>query len=497
LLGAVLRRSDADLGSAVDRLVQAGILSRQGVPPQASYLFRHALVQDAAYGMLLREPRRALHARIAETIEGRFADLAETEPEILAHHFSRAALAGPACRYFERAGDRSVARSAYAEAVAHFNAALAQAERLPPGTERSERELSVLLKQGPAVHIFKGMQSPDAELAYRRAYDLAKELNEEKRLFKALWGLWFCANVGRATAAARDRVDELVALGQKSGDDMLLLEAIHCRWSTAFFRGDVAAVLADSADGIRHYDIEHHSGLGAEFGGHDPGVCAHIVGALALALSGRPRAAAAGVESAFALAKRLNQPISIAFAFMNAIQTYQVIGDRHAVAPLASDLIELAEAFNLPPQLSIATFTAAWASASGPGLDDGLRAMEAEFARVCRMGPVPQFYAGLLAGVGFYVPELHRLHGECLLRLDPDNVAVAVRSFETAIETATLQQAHIFRLAAAISLARAWAGAGRPEQGIAPLRQIVEILGDEDDVGQLAIAREMLSAQSP
>jgi predicted ATPase len=100
-------------------------------------------------------------------------------------------------------------------------------------------------------------------------------------------------------------------------------------------------------------------------------------------------------------------------------------------------------------------------------------------------------------GVGFYVPELHRLHGECLLRLDPDNVAVAVRSFETAIETATLQQAHIFRLAAAISLARAWAGAGRPEQGIAPLRQIVEILGDEDDVGQLAIAREMLSAQSP
>ncbi|MGA7489123.1 MAG: hypothetical protein WBW74_19545 [Xanthobacteraceae bacterium] len=520
LLAAVARKPDAELEAALDRLVEAGLLSRQGVLPYASYLFKHALVQDAAYGMLLREPRRALHARIAEALESQFADVAQAEPEILAHHFSRADLAGPASRHLEGAGDRAVARSAYAEAVAHFGAALAQLDRLPASPERSQRELAVLLKQGPAVLILRGMRSDDVEQIYRRAYDLAKSLGNEPGLFKALWGLWFCANLNRRTDIARDRAEELVALAQRSGDENLFLEAIHCRWSTAFFRGDVAGTLAGAREGLELYDPARHSPLGAEFGGHDPGVCAHTVGGLAFAQSGSPREAADRVEQGIALSRKLNQPPSVAFAIMNALTAYQMIGDRDAVMRLASQMTELADKFDLPVQRSIATFMSAWAGACGAGLDAGLQAMESEFPRVSAMGPIPIYCTGLLAGVrleaawaagalelldsvlktvnepgvGLYVPEIHRLRGECLLRLDPGDFDAAVREFESAIAAAKQQQAHAFQLAAAVSLARAWAAAGRPENGIAPLQEAVGAFGENDELPQLALARVMLSA---
>jgi tetratricopeptide (TPR) repeat protein len=521
LLAAVARKPDAELEAALERLTEAGLLSRQGMPPYVSYLFKHALVQDAAYGMLLREPRRALHARIADALETQFSDVAQAEPEIVAHHFSRADLAGPASGHLERAGDRAVARSAYAEAVAHFSAALAQLDRLPASTERSRHVLAVLLKQGPAVLILRGLRSGEVEQIYQRAYDIAKSLGDEPGSFKALWGLWFCANLSGRNDVARDRVEELVALGQRSGDENLFLEAIHCRWSTAFFRGDVPGTLAGAREGLALYDPARHSRLGAEFGGHDPGVCAHTVSGLAFAQSGRPRAAADSVERGIALARTLNQPPSVAFAIMNALTTYQMIGDRSAVTRLASQMTELADRFDLPSQRSIARFMSAWARACGNELESGLQAMESEFPRVSATGPIPVYYTGLLAGVrleagqprpalelldgvlktesepgvGLYVPEIHRLRGECLLRLAPGDLA-AVRELEAAIAAAKQQQAHAFRLAAAVSLARAWAVAGRPEHGIAHLQEAVGVFDKSDGPAQLAPARAMLSAHS-
>jgi predicted ATPase len=331
-----------------------------------------------------------------------------------------------------------------------------------------------------------------------------------------------CANIGRRTDIARDRAEELVALGQRSGDEALFLEAIHCRWATAFFRGDIARALADSREGIRHYDRERHSRLGAEFGGHDPGVCAHAVAGLALAQFGSTREAADNVERGLALAQTLNQPSSLAHAIVNAMTAYQIIGDRVAVLRLGQRLIELADRFKLPAPRSIATFLSGWASACGDGLTGGLEVMESEFARVSIMGPLPQHHAGLLAsvrleggqaaralelldtilstvkepGVGFFLPELHRLRGECLLRLDPRNFDHAAREIETAIATAEQQQARAFQLRAAISLARAWAAMGSPEKGTAPLHKVVSAFGEDDDAPALGEARQILSAQS-
>ena len=145
LLAAVTHKPEAELGSGLDRLIEAGLVSRQGLPPNATYLFKHALVQDAAYGTLLREPRRALHARIAEIIESQFAEIAESRPELLARHCTEAALIEKASSLWGKAGQRSLERSALVEAVAQFTRALEQIAALPatPALRREEIKLQV------------------------------------------------------------------------------------------------------------------------------------------------------------------------------------------------------------------------------------------------------------------------------------------------------------------------------------------------------------------
>ena len=147
LLAAVVHKPEAELGAALDRLIAAGLLFRQGVPPHATYLFKHALVQDAAYGTLLREPRRALHARIAETLESQFAEIAESQPELLARHCTEAGLIEKAAGLWGKAGQRSLERSALVEAAEQFTRALDQIATLPatPALRREQIKLQVAL----------------------------------------------------------------------------------------------------------------------------------------------------------------------------------------------------------------------------------------------------------------------------------------------------------------------------------------------------------------
>jgi class 3 adenylate cyclase/tetratricopeptide (TPR) repeat protein len=522
LLAAVAPVSAGELDTALARLTEASLVFPQARATEPSYSFKHALTRDVAYDSLLRARRQQLHERIARILEERFPALVEAEPEILAYHFSRADLPDHACLYFERAGDRAAARSAYAEAVAHFDAALAEAGRIPPGRERDERELSVLLKHAPAVFIYRGLQRLELKQDYERAHELAQSLGDTHAVFKAVWGLWFCANLGRQTATARDRAEELVALARSFGDEDLFLEALHCRWATAFFRGDFARATADSREGTKLYDSKRHSRLAAEFGGHDPGVCANTSFAQALAQLGRPREAAAAAERALALAKTLNHPNSLAFAFMNAMTAYQIIGDRAAVLRLASQMFDIADKYNLPPPRAIAAFMSGWARACGSELGAGLQIMETEFARVSTMTPLPQFYASLLAsvrlaagqperalepldatlnavtepGVGAYLPEIHRLRGECLLQVDPPRFDAAVAEFETAIAIAKQQQATAFQLRAAMSLARALAATDGAGKATAPLHDAIAAIAADNDSPDLAAARQFLAAHA-
>jgi hypothetical protein len=232
-LQAVVRKPEAELQSALDRLVTIGLLFRQGLPPHATYLFKHALVRDVAYGSLLRHQRQHLHGRIADVLAEHFPTRVEAEPEVLANHYREAGMADAAITYFERAGDRAAARSAYIEATAHFRAAIEQADRLPEKKERARRALTLLLKLGPAIGWTIGEWKPEFEAVYRRARDLGREVGDGPELFRATWGLSAYARRSDEKQS-RKWTEELTSLAQRLGDESLLLEAQHCRWVMSF-----------------------------------------------------------------------------------------------------------------------------------------------------------------------------------------------------------------------------------------------------------------------
>src|SRR5580692_550330 len=470
ILDAVVPRGGAALEAALTDLVAAGILLPEGRGLERGFSFKHALLRDAAYDSLLLTRRREWHERTARAVEQRFPELAASEPEVLAYHFAEAGQPAPACDYRMRAGDRAASRSAYQEAVAHFSAGLKAAETLPASADRTRRQLDFLLKLGPALIVARGMGSSEVEDAYRRAAELGEATGDEPATFKAKWGLWLNANIRRKTALARDRADELLALAQRSGDGDLMLEAYHCRWSTAFFRGDVAATLKDCRIGIATYDIARHRHLGHAFGGHDPGVCAEVCSLMALQMAGDKTDAERATARGLALAEALDHPNTLAHALHNIAIGHQLAGDRDAAYAAASRATALAQKFGLTQWRANSLLQTAWATAVGGGIADAARLVDAEIASATASGPLPQYFIGLAAevllgagraadalahldraiagidepGVGFYVPEIYRLRGECLLALDRNNNNEARQAFVTARDIANRQGAVIF-----------------------------------------------------
>jgi class 3 adenylate cyclase/tetratricopeptide (TPR) repeat protein len=479
LLDAVAPRGGAELEATLAKLVAAGIVFPEGRGLERSFSFKHALVRDAAYESLLLGRRRQWHERIARALEQRFPELAASEPELLAHHFGEAGLAGPACDYRMRAGDQAVSRSAFPEAVAHFSAGLKLADALPEPADRMRRQLDFLLKLGPALMPVRGMQSTEVEDVYRRASEIGAAIGDDAATYKAKWGLWLNANLRRKTALARDRAGELLTLAQRSGDGDLLLEAYHCRWSTAFFRGDVAAAVGDGRIGVETYDMARHRHLGHIFGGHDPGVCAHVVMANALQLSGDREQAEDSGAHGLALAETLDHPNSLAHALHNSAIRLQLVGDRDAAFATAHRAAALAEKFGLLPWRAGSLLLTGWATAIGSGVADAARLIDAEIDKATAGGPLPQYYLGLAAevllaagrpadglahldraiagidepGVGFYLPEIYRLRGECLLALNRGNRDEVRSAFATARDIAQRQGAVIFERRAEASLA--------------------------------------------
>lgn len=477
LLKAVTARSADELESMLAKLVAAGIVFPDERSLDRSFSFKHALVRDAAYESLLLTRRRDWHQRIARALEENFADITSSEPEVLAHHFGEAGLSGPACNYRMRAGDQAVSRSAYPEAIAHFSAGLRLAEALPT-QDRMHRQLDFLLKLGAASAVAHGLQSAEMEDAYAQASEIGEKLGNGVKSFQAKWGLWLSANLRRKTALARDRANELVTLAQRSGDGELLLEAYHCRWSTAFFRGDVADTLDSSRKGVEMYDIARHRHLGHEFGGHDPGVCAHSQCGSAFQLAGDGQNAAQHFAQSLALAEMLDHSNSLAHALHNCGMGFQLGADRDATFMAARRAVGLAEKFGLPPWRASSLVISSWAMAVGSSIADAARLIDAEIDNATRVGPLPQYYLGLAAevllaagragdglghldraiagidqpGVGFYLPEIYRLRGACLLALDRDNRNEAIAAFTIARDIAESQGAVIFKRRAEASL---------------------------------------------
>ncbi len=480
LLDAIAPKHGSELEDALAKLVAAGIMFPEGRGQERSFSFKHALVRDAAYESLLLGRRREWHERIARTLEQRFPELAANEPELLAYHFGEAGLAGPACDYRARAGDLAVSRSAYTEAIAHFSAGLKLADSMAEPADRKRWQVDFLLKLGPALMVARGMQDPQVEEVYQRATGIAESLGDEAASYKAKWGLWLNANLRRKTALARERANELVMLARHSGDGDLLLEAYHCRWATAFFRGDVAECLDSSRIGVEAYDMTRHRHLGHTFGSHDPGVCAHATRALALQMSGDHEMAEASIGQALTLAEALDHPNSLAHGLYESAQCRQLSGDRQATLAVAGRAVSLADRFGLAPYRAGSLVLVAWANAIGASVTEAARLIDAEIDNAIATGPVPQYNLGLAAevllaagrpaeglgyldraiaaidepGVGYYLPEIYRLRGECLLALDRAAKDEARHTFTTARDIAHRQGAVIFERRAETSLAR-------------------------------------------
>jgi predicted ATPase len=197
LLTAVVRKPEAEIGRLLERLLAAGLLFRQGVPPDATYLFNHALVQDAAYGTLLREPRRALHARIAETLEQQFADIAESQPELLARHMTEARLIEKAAGLWGKAGQRALARSALKEAAEQLTRALGQIAALPGTAALRREEIRLQIDLSNALIHTKGHASPETKASFEKARRLIAHAEAQGEppddpllLYSVLYGFW-------------------------------------------------------------------------------------------------------------------------------------------------------------------------------------------------------------------------------------------------------------------------------------------------------------------
>ncbi|MGP8120073.1 MAG: adenylate/guanylate cyclase domain-containing protein [Xanthobacteraceae bacterium] len=477
LLEAVAGKDGDELENLLAKLVAAGIVFPEERGLERSFNFKHALVRDSAYESLLLMRRREWHGRVAQALEQRFGDVAANEPELLAFHFGEAGLHAPACRYRMRAGDQAMSRSAYVEAIAHFTAGLRLAEAMPP-PDGLRRQLEFWLKIGAASVVAHGLQSIESETAYAKAGEISQELGDGPASFQAKWGLWINANLRRRTALARDRANELVLLAQQSGDGELLLEAYHCQFSTAHFRGDVGGALEGCQHAIALYDMTRHRHLAHAFGGHDPGVCAHAQCGNSWQLSGDQRQATQHFTQAIALAEMLDHPNSLAHGLHNTGIGHQLGGDRQAAYAAAHRAAALADKFGLPPWRASSLILVGWATATGATAADAVRLIDAEIANATAAGPLPQYYLGLAAevllaagrpadalghldraiagideaGIGIYLPEIYRLRGACLLALDRRNEAEARSAFTIAAGIARRQGAVIFERRAEASL---------------------------------------------
>src|SRR5712692_6268327 len=271
LLQAVSPWDEDTLRRGLSQLVAAEFLYQQGLPPQATYVFKHALIQDAAYQSLLRSTRQQHHQHIAQVLEAHFPELCETQPELLAHHYTGAGLMVQAIPYWQRAGQRAIERSANLEAVAHLTRGLEVLATLPDTPERAQQELVMQTTLGPALMATKGLAAPEVEHAYTRARELCHQVGETPQLFLVLVGLCILYRQRGAFQTARQVGEQCLVLAQHTGEPALLLEAHRALGVPLFYLGELALSRFHLEQGSALYDLQQYRSHVFRYG-LDPGV---------------------------------------------------------------------------------------------------------------------------------------------------------------------------------------------------------------------------------
>jgi class 3 adenylate cyclase/predicted ATPase len=479
LIESVARRERTELEAALGQLSEAGLLFCRGTPPHSSYLFKHALVQDAAYDMLLRGRRQELHARVAAVLEQDFADVVGRQPELLAHHLTGSGDTERAVDQWLKAGRHAAARSAHLEAIGHFERGLAALAALAEGRARDDRELELQLARGLSLFTAQGFMSAEAAQAYARAHELAEQRGDSQQLFIAVYGLWQSANGAGNILDCRRLSTRLQQLTVDNEDDELRLQAHHSAWATCLFFGEPTVAREHCEEGRILYDPERHRFLHQLYGGHDPGTCARYFGAQVQWLLGYPDKGVALGSEALQLAERIAHPFSLALALQ---YNSMLLLDR-GEPELALQRLEMAEALAaeqrvglvLEPQLlrgtaltaqgafeeAVACFSEGLAGPAGTTRLRcyGLAMLADALLRQGKHGAaVATAREGLdtVAKTGHrqWKAELHRLEGVGLCGLN--RLEEGETALEEALRTARSQQAKAYELRAATSLARLW-----------------------------------------
>jgi len=517
LIEPVAQRPEGGLQAALDQLGEAGLLFCRGIAPRASYLFKHALVQDAAYSTLLRGRRQELHARVAAALEAHFADLVERQPELLAHHLSAAGDTERAVDQWLKAGQHAAARLAYLEAIAPLERGLALLRSLPEGPARNDREIELQLASGLCLFTAKGAVA--AKPAYTRALELAESSGEPQQRFEALYGVWQTTrdNVSGGIAAARPFSERLLRIAEREGDDGLRLQAHHSGWTTWTFAGDPAKTREHADAGRLLYDPERHASHRLVYGGHDPGVCARSNGARAEWLLGYPEQALTSITDALVLAERIAHPFTLGLALTNSSVVYL---DRREPERALRQL-DAAEVLAAEQRLSLIYETGMLYGAAllGQGAAEEaiarIREGVAKWTRLGRTVHLPYGLAFLAEGLArhgdraaalatlreglatadatgehMWDAELHRVTGTVLLAENKPDEGQA--SLQQALRIAQAQQAKSLELRAATSLARLWGEQGRRTEARDLLAPVYGWFTEGFDTADLREAKALL-----
>jgi predicted ATPase len=523
MLAAVSEWAPAPLTEALDKLVDSELLLCVGEPPRATYRFKHALVQDAAYESLLLSNRRGLHSRVAAVLERRFPEMAAAEPSVLAQHFARAGALEPAIGYYIKSARLALARSAMSEAIAVLNRAMELLADLSSNVDRRPIELELQVLLGTAYRAARAPGAPETGRAWNRARELCREDTDAQTLLQVLYGQFIYHQGNSNLAKARELGTDLLTLGQRLQDARALVRGYSAVGRSAFGQGDLAAAREHLEKALSIDDAALRRSSGS-IEGPESQVLDLCYLTWTYFIQGDVESALRRCADSIAAARKLSQPYDLVVAYGNACYFYQFRRDIEAVTAAADTVIALAEEKGFPSWLSLARIFRGWALVQNGDVERGLPLIERSLADHRATGELLEvpYCISLLSeclaqagskapaltsidealamskatGEAWFEAELQRLRGEYLLDPSIGETAEALKSLRLAYETARRQGARMWECRAAQSLARGLAASGEGDSAkalLAPLRQ--EFAGIVTS-GELLAADQMLALLS-
>ena len=500
LLGAVAEKPEREMASALDRLVAAGLVFRQGVQPHATYLFKHALVQDAAYGTLLREPRRALHARIALTIEKQFPEIAESQPQLLARHYTEAGQIEKAALMWGRGGQRSLAQSALVEGIDQLTRALAQIASLPATAPLRREQINLQVALISPLYHLKGAAAPETRAAAERARLLIQEAEnlgegpeDPLLLFSVLYSFWVANLIAFNGDAVSDSATQFLAFAEKSGAVGPRMVGHRLKGMSLLSVGAIAEAKAHFDQAIAFYDPAKHLSLATRFG-QDVRVASLSFRSEALWLLGYPRTSLADAEQAVTHARQIGLATTLMYALVNSCRTLINCGYYELLNARANEVVALADEKGSGFWKAYATICQGYVSSLTGEAADGINTITSGITALRSSGSIYgmpfslSFLAQAYAALGqfgnasrcvnqaittidttnekWWEAEVYRIAGEIAHGSSQASTSAmkAETYFNHALAVARQQQAKSWELRAAMSLARLWRSQGKPQQ---------------------------------